>query len=55
MQAKEKQTRAKAKRPQLPVALDPPLRAKAERLAEECGISLGEVFRRALMAYEGQV
>jgi hypothetical protein len=37
------------RRTQLQVALDPEIRKKAEALAEKNGISLAEVFRRALL------
>jgi hypothetical protein len=37
------------KRAQLQVALDPEVRKKAEELAQRKGISLAEVFRRALL------
>jgi hypothetical protein len=37
------------RRVQLQVGLDPEVRQKAEALAEKNGISLAEVFRRALL------
>jgi hypothetical protein len=40
------------RRVQLQVGLDPELRRKAEVIAEKNRISLAEVFRRALLAYQ---
>lgn len=52
MQTKEKTS---TRRHQVPVGLDPMLRTKLERIAGEQQVSLAEVIRRALIAYEGSV